>query len=106
MSHPGSIARDQVVLITGGTRGIGLATAEVFAGTTLTTDGTLGFASKVPFGGGAHACLGLSFARLQALLVLHHVCREARWTLPAWHPRRVHWLPVPRPSFDLPLRFS
>ncbi len=60
----------------------------------------------VPFGGGAHACLGLSFARLQVLLVLHHLCREARWTLPAWHPRRVHWLPVPRPCFDLPLRFS
>jgi cytochrome P450 len=60
----------------------------------------------VPFGGGAHACLGLSFARLQVLLVLHHLCREARWTLPAWHPRRVHWLPVPRPYFDLPLRFS
>jgi hypothetical protein len=29
------------------------ATAEVFAGTTLTIDGTLGFANKVPFGGGA-----------------------------------------------------
>lgn len=31
MSHPGPIARDRVVLITGGTRGIGLATALVFA---------------------------------------------------------------------------
>lgn len=64
---------------------------------------TYGF---IPFGGGAHACIGMAFGRVQAVLIVHHLLRQARFTVPAWLPTHFHWLPVPRPMFDLPLRMQ
>ncbi len=58
----------------------------------------------VPFGGGAHMCLGLHFATMQIKILMWHVLREHRIELAAgsgdkWQP----W-PIPKPRDGLPLR--
>lgn len=36
----------------------------------------------MPFGGGAHACIGMHFAYLEAATVIHHLVRARDWTVP------------------------
>jgi cytochrome P450 len=57
----------------------------------------------VPFGGGAHMCLGLHFAYMQIKLLMWHVLREHEIVLGAgsgdtWQP----W-PIPKPRDGLPM---
>ncbi len=61
----------------------------------------------VPFGGGAHMCLGLHFAVLQARLFSFHLHRRYRvapgWELDQpWSGRWIEW-PIPKPRDGLPL---
>jgi cytochrome P450 len=58
----------------------------------------------VPFGGGAHMCLGLHFAYLQVKIFMHHVLTNVRIEVaegyePKWQP----W-PIPKPKDGLQVR--
>lgn len=60
----------------------------------------------VPFGGGAHMCIGLHFAYMQAKIFLHHALTTHRITVaegyqPAWQM----W-PIPKPKDGLKVRFE
>lgn len=59
----------------------------------------------VPFGGGAHMCLGLHFAYMQAKIFLHHVLTQYRVEMDAGDEPDWALLPIPRPKNGLPLRF-
>ena len=58
-----------------------------------------------PFGGGAHKCIGLHFARMMAKCFMHQLLLQYRYELPAGFTPRHLWVPLPRPV-KLPLRFS
>ncbi|WP_028463415.1 cytochrome P450 [Nocardia sp. 348MFTsu5.1] len=36
----------------------------------------------MPFGGGVHKCMGMNFARMEVLTVLHRMLREYEWSVP------------------------
>ena len=59
-----------------------------------------------PFGGGAHACLGIRFAMLQLKCVMHHVLQRYQLALPAGYRLQVKPTPSFRPADDLPLQLS
>jgi len=60
----------------------------------------------VPFGGGAHMCLGLHFAYMQAKIFLHHVLTTHRITIePGYAPEWQAW-PIPKPKDGLPVTFE
>jgi cytochrome P450 len=56
-----------------------------------------------PFGGGAHACLGMRFAMLQIKSILHQVLLRYRLVLPPGYRLRLVPTPSFRPADDLPL---
>ncbi len=57
----------------------------------------------VPFGGGAHMCLGLHFATMQTRILAHHVLTRYRISAaPGYAPRWQAW-PIPRPRDGLRL---
>ena len=60
----------------------------------------------VPYGGGAHKCIGLHFSVLQVKLVIAELLRARRVTLP--NGPEVHWkrLPIPRPKGGLTVRLE
>ncbi len=57
----------------------------------------------MPFGGGAHKCIGLHFGMYEVKALLHELLRRRRWTLPDGY--RVHWdqTALPVPSGGLPV---
>jgi cytochrome P450 len=60
----------------------------------------------VPFGGGAHMCLGLHFAYMQMKLFMHHLLTNVRVEIadgytPEWQP----W-PIPKPKDGLKVNFQ
>jgi len=57
----------------------------------------------VPFGGGAHMCLGLHFATMQTRILAHHILTRYRISAaPGYVPRWQAW-PIPRPRDGLQL---
>jgi cytochrome P450 len=58
----------------------------------------------VPFGGGAHMCIGLHFATMQIRLLVAHLLKEHRIALEPDAGEKWQWFPIPRPKDGLPLR--
>ncbi|WP_295528705.1 cytochrome P450 [Novosphingobium sp. Chol11] len=58
----------------------------------------------VPFGGGAHMCLGLHFAYMQVKVLVHHILtRYELGVAPGYAPAWQAW-PIPKPRDGLQLR--
>jgi len=59
-----------------------------------------------PFGGGAHKCIGMHFAMMNAKCFLHQFLREYDFeTPPNYHPW-MQTIPMPRPGDMLPLKLK
>jgi len=57
----------------------------------------------VPFGGGAHMCLGLHFAHMQVKILMWHLLRTSSIALPAGSGAKWQAWPIPRPRDGLPV---
>lgn len=57
----------------------------------------------VPYGGGAHMCIGLHYATMQAKIFAFHLLRGWRVT-PDGPPPRMQLFPMPKPRDGLPVR--
>ncbi|WP_419807853.1 cytochrome P450 [Sphingomonas sp.] len=58
----------------------------------------------VPFGGGAHMCIGLHFATMQVRLLVAHLLKDYRIVLDDGAGATWQHFPIPRPNDGLPLR--
>ena len=58
----------------------------------------------IPFGGGAHKCLGLKFAELQVKLVLFHILRSYQLQVPTDYQMPYQPVPIGKPTDALPLQ--
>jgi cytochrome P450 len=60
----------------------------------------------VPFGGGAHMCLGLHFAYMQVKLFMHHLLTQVRVEIAdGYEPKWQAW-PIPKPKDGLQVNFE
>ncbi|HVS66968.1 MAG TPA: cytochrome P450 [Mycobacteriales bacterium] len=57
----------------------------------------------VPFGGGAHKCIGMYFGTQEVKILVHHLLRRYRWTTPAGYVVPWDLLSLPMPADGLPL---
>jgi cytochrome P450 len=57
----------------------------------------------LPFGGGAHKCLGLHFAELQTKIFLFHLLRNYQVTPDPGHKYRTRYVPLEIPGNGLPV---
>ncbi len=57
----------------------------------------------VPFGGGAHMCIGLHFAEMQVKAVLHQVLQQYRWSVPDGYEMPINFTSLPGPKDKLPV---
>ena len=62
--------------------------------------------SYAPFGGGAHKCIGMNFAQLNAKLFMHQLLLKYRFHTPAGYVAKSQTLPLPKPAQNLPLIFE
>jgi cytochrome P450 len=60
----------------------------------------------MPFGGGAHKCIGLHFADLQVKAVLHQVLLNYRWSVPDDYEMPVDTSSLPVPADGLPVKLE
>jgi cytochrome P450 len=58
----------------------------------------------VPFGGGAHTCIGMHFAEMQVKAILVQLLRRFRWSTPPGYRMPVDHTSLPVPGDGLPLR--
>lgn len=57
----------------------------------------------VPFGGGAHMCIGQHFAMMQIKAVLHTLLRNFQWSVPRAYETRMQMMPIIKPRDGLPV---
>ncbi|VAV95814.1 Cytochrome P450 [hydrothermal vent metagenome] len=62
----------------------------------------------VPFGGGAHMCIGLHFAYMQIKILMHNILTQNRIVLQRGEDYEPDWqiFPIPRPKDGLPVRLE
>jgi cytochrome P450 len=60
----------------------------------------------MPFGGGAHKCIGLHFGMLEVKLLLHEMLRRFRWSVPSDYKARWDYVSLPVPTDGLPIQLS
>ncbi|NPU93425.1 MAG: cytochrome P450 [Gammaproteobacteria bacterium] len=60
----------------------------------------------VPFGGGAHMCIGLHFADLQVKAVLHQILLHYRWSVPKDYKMPIDMTSLPVPGDKLPVKLE
>lgn len=60
----------------------------------------------VPFGGGAHMCIGLHFAEMQIKAILHQIVQQYRWSVPEDYEMPVNFTTLPTPKDKLPVRLE
>jgi cytochrome P450 len=59
--------------------------------------------SWVPFGGGAHMCIGLHFAYMQAKVFMYQLLRSYRFHLDDGYQAEFQVMPIPKPKDGLPI---
>lgn len=57
----------------------------------------------LPFGGGAHLCIGQHFADMEVKAVMHQVLRRWRWQVPAGYRMPYQLVPIAKPRDGLPV---
>jgi cytochrome P450 len=62
--------------------------------------------SWVPFGGGAHLCLGMRFAEVQIKAIMHQLVQRYRWTVPNGYVMPVQQAPISKPRDGLPIELT
>jgi cytochrome P450 len=60
----------------------------------------------IPFGGGAHMCVGQHFADLQVKAVMHQVLLNYKWTVPVAYEVPYQLMPIAKPKDGLPVALS
>ena len=60
----------------------------------------------VPFGGGAHMCIGLHFADLQVKAILHQVLLRYRWSVEPDYKMPIDMTSLPVPGDKLPVKLE
>ncbi|WP_020672765.1 cytochrome P450 [Amycolatopsis nigrescens] len=60
----------------------------------------------MPFGGGAHKCIGLHFGTYEVKALLHEMLRAHRWSLPAGYRIKWDYVSLPVPVDGLPVRLT
>jgi cytochrome P450 len=60
----------------------------------------------MPFGGGAHKCIGLHFGTFEVKALLHEMLRTFRWSVPAGYEARWDYVSLPVPTDGLPVRLD
>lgn len=64
------------------------------------------FFQWVPFGGGAHKCIGLYFAEVQAKLFLYHFLMQYRVYVPHNYTTTFQHVPISKPKDGLPIKIK
>jgi cytochrome P450 len=60
----------------------------------------------VPFGGGAHMCLGLHFAYMQTKILMHQLLTTQRIEVEEGYEPQWQHFPIPQPKDGLKVRFA
>lgn len=60
----------------------------------------------VPFGGGAHMCIGQHFADLQIKAILHQLVLRFRWNVPYEYEIPYQLVPIAKPKDNLPIQLE